>query len=517
MAKLWLNERVSIDVGDRKDLSTELVTRTSAGDLWSAFYNRIENPDPILRKANLNITVFDELKRDPQVASCTEGRQSGVLKMVWRIDQGDAKPDTADIITDMFSTLRLQDIMREILNARFYGYEVQEVVWAIDNDFIYPARIQEKPHEWFSFDNDNKLLRRNGNSELDWKICEKLKFLLTTSKASYKNPFGESLYGMCFWPVTFKKGGIKNWAIFLEKFGMPHALGKLPRGAEHAKRQELLGALHRMVRDACAVFPDDSSIELIESTAKGATSDLYERHTVYHDGEISKILLGHNAAVDSTPGRLGNETTGLTVREDLVDSDVLLVQETMNELIRWICAVNTSLGPVPPKFVLAEKEKVDKTVAERDKTVTECGNVKFTKKYYQKAHGYEDDDIIVDESPTFGTNVQTPGRASLSQGAQPIPGAGSHSVEFAEPAETFTADQALSKLSSAITDADLQSQMEEILSTIFDLSEQSDNYSQFKNGLKNVFTKLKSEKLTETLEKTALLADVWGRLNAGNE
>lgn len=513
--KLWINERVSIDIADRATMAEELVTRTNAGDLWSAFYNRIENPDPILRKANLNITVFDELKRDPQVASCTEGRQSGVLKMVWRIDQGNAKQDAVDTLTDMFSTLPIHDITREILNARFFGYEVQEIVWAIDNDFIYPAKIQEKPHEWFSFDKDNVLLRRNGMSDADWIKCENLKFLLTTSKATYKNPFGESLYGMCFWPVTFKKGGIKNWAIFLEKFGMPHALGKLPRGAEHAKRMELLRALHQMVRDACAVFPDDSSIELIESTAKGATSDLYERHTTYHDGEISKIMLGHNAAVDSTPGRLGNETTGLTVREDLVDSDKNLVEQTMNTLIRWICAVNTSLGPIPPKFVLHEKEKVDKTLAERDKVVSGLGNVTFTEKYLKRTHGYQDGDIIVNESPDRNSpNLQPPWYGGSKAGTS---GSKNQTIEFAEPSDSITADQALAKLSSMLSDPDLQNQMEEILAPILALRDICNNFSEFTDGLKTIYPQLKSDKLTETLEKTALLADVWGRLNADKE
>lgn len=35
---------------------------------------------------------------------------------------------------------------------------------------------------------------------------------------------------MCFWPVAFKKGGMKFWLRFAEKFGSPWVIGKHPRG-----------------------------------------------------------------------------------------------------------------------------------------------------------------------------------------------------------------------------------------------------------------------------------------------
>jgi hypothetical protein len=39
---------------------------------------------------------------------------------------------------------------------------------------------------------------------------------------------------MCYWPLVFKKGGLKFWLAFTEKFGSAFSVGKLPRSATDA-------------------------------------------------------------------------------------------------------------------------------------------------------------------------------------------------------------------------------------------------------------------------------------------
>ena len=386
-----------------KILYKEFSTRKKVGDLWLSFFGTIENPDPVLRRTGQAVAAFDEIRRDPQVSTCITVRRAGVQKQSWRIDQNDASEKATSIITDIFKRFKMHQMTSQITNAVFYGYEVQEIIWGVVDGFIIPIHIEEKPHEWFSFDKDNNLLRREGEYN-NWVKSEPYKFLLTRNNATYKNPYGEGLLSMCFWPVTFKKAGIKFWATFLEKFGMPHGLGKLPRSASHDDHTTLLNSLNRMVRDACAVFPDDSSIEMIESISKGASSDLYERYAKYHDSEISKVILGHSAATDTTPGQLGRDGNSLTIRKALIDNDCALITETNNELIKLIHKLNPSLGSKRPSFVMYGKKNVDKSVAERDDIVSRNGKVFFTKKYYQRVHGYSEDDIIVDKPVVQLTN-----------------------------------------------------------------------------------------------------------------
>ena len=72
----------------------------------------------------------------------------------------------------------------------------------------------------------------------------------------------------CFWPVAFKKGGFKFWAVFTEKFGMPWLIGKVPRGTGDTDRAQLLDHLVKMVQDAVAVINDDESIAALEFQSK---------------------------------------------------------------------------------------------------------------------------------------------------------------------------------------------------------------------------------------------------------
>ncbi|MCZ6127734.1 DUF935 family protein, partial [Escherichia coli] len=70
------------------------------------------------------------------------------------------------------------------------------------------------------------------------------------------------------WPVAFKKGGMKFWLRFAEKFGSPWVIGKHPRGANDAEIEKLLDSMEQMVEDAVAAIPDDSSIELKAADGK---------------------------------------------------------------------------------------------------------------------------------------------------------------------------------------------------------------------------------------------------------
>jgi phage gp29-like protein len=499
MAKLFVNERDSIELPEKSQnlLYEEVATRERIGEFYTQFFSVVENPDPVLRRTGQSIAVYDEIKRDTQVSSCITGRTSGIQALRWKLEQNKASDLSIEVITNLLSTFKMHTLWKDMLDAVNYGYNVSELVWSPNGGYILPIKIESKPHEWFWFDPSNRLMRKNSPIDIIGVPAEPRKFLLMRHNHSYKNPYGEGLLSMCFWPVTFKKGGIKFWAVFLEKFGMPHAVGKLPIGASHTERAILLQALTRMVRDACAVFPDNSSIELIESVAKGASSDLYERHAKYHDGEISKVILGHASAADSTPGRLGGEDNSMSVREDLVNADSLLICEGFNELIKWIHELNPSLGTELPSFVLYEKENVDKTLAERDDIVARNGKVKFKKEYYKRAYGYSDNDIIVDESPI-------------------IPGSTQTQAQFSEPApdNVASAEAAVNALVNAYGDDTMQKQMEAVLKPVFDLRDKSASFEEFRAGLVELYPNMDTSGIEKILEGSGLLASVWGRINS---
>ena len=483
-------------------LTTEVATRRSVAP-WLAIYEALPNPDPVLRKTSNRIDILHEIRREPHVKACTRSRKSGVAQRLWKIERENASENAARTIELIFKNLRGSDnrgnvrtVIREMLDGWGYGYLPLEILWERQGNLIVPSAVVGKPPEWFSFGRDNELRLKKSNS-IKTEEVEPYKFLLARSEASYNNPYGEAEFSLAFWPVTFKKGGIKHWAVFLETFGMPHAIGKVPRNAEKKERDDLQEALGLLIRDAAAVVPDDASVELLEAAAKGATSDLYEKHARYHDGEISKVILGHAAAADSTPGRLGNETGAMDVRADIINDDSSMVMECFDELIRYIHELNPSLGVVRPRFELYDEEDVDADRADRDFKLMNSNRIILKKKYFTRCYDIREDEIEVDES------IQTPQPGNPSRPAAP-----------SEPPPEFAAGQdgqdAIDDLADCIDIDELRSQALPLVQPILDLVEMASGYDEVEAGLLRLYPDMNSAQLEKKLQLAMLLAHTQG-------
>jgi phage gp29-like protein len=278
---------------------------------------------------------------------------------------------------------------------------VSEIVWDYKNNVLVPIKIESKPQEYFAFNRNNQLIFSVGTTLVAVPVglpvlssiqtAHPYKFLLTTNEADFSNPYGYGALSDCFWPVTFKKGGMKFWAKFIEKYGMPHVVGKLPRDASEPERNDLSEALQVLAQDSSSVIPDDASIEFLENSSRSSSTEAYKEFIAQQNAEISIAITGHDASMTSTPGKLGGENNAENVRDDLIDADSITVSNTINMLFKWILKVNNIAGPAP-QLQINPSENIDKTLAERDKTLKETGIV-FTKKYFQKAYNLADDDF----------------------------------------------------------------------------------------------------------------------------
>ncbi|HCA7964669.1 TPA: DUF935 family protein, partial [Escherichia coli] len=171
-------------------------------------------------------------------------------------------------IRDMLDDLDLSRIIGEMTDAVLYGYQPCEIMWGRSVKSWAIADIVGKPPEWFQFDNDNLLRFRAKDAGLEGEPVPLNKFVVPRQDATYDNPYGFPDLSMCFWPVTFKKGGMKFWVRFAEKYGSPWVIGKHPRGTAQGEIDLLLDSMEAMVEDAVAAIPDDSSIEIKEAAGK---------------------------------------------------------------------------------------------------------------------------------------------------------------------------------------------------------------------------------------------------------
>lgn len=176
---------------------------------------------------------------------------------------------------------------------------------------------------------------------------------------------------------------------------MPHLIGKHPRGASREETNTLADMLEDMVQDAIAVIPDDSSVEIQEAN-KSSSAEIYEKLIDKMNSEISKAVLGQTLTTEiGSTGSYAAANTHMAVRQDIIDADKKLVESVINQLIRWIYEINFSSAEVPI-FEMYAPEDVDLTLAQRDKILSDTG-VKFTKEYFIKTYGLEDEDFEIRE------------------------------------------------------------------------------------------------------------------------
>ena len=398
-----LEDSVLKQKGMKKGITEEIATRKRALNFYS-LANILPDPDIVLKKQGKDIRIYKELLCDPHVFACTQSRKAGVLSLDWEINRGLDKDQNAEDVENLLKKLDIQKIMSDILDATQFGFQPLEIMWKRDKSgHIMPERVTAKPPEWFCFDDDNNLKFRTKENYYGEIVPDK-KFLLAQNNPSYNNPYGERTLSRVFWNVTFKKGGLKFWVVFTEKYGMPHLIGKHPRGSTKEETNSLADMLEDMVQDAIAVIPDDSSIE-IQEASKSSSAEIYEKLIDKMNTEISKAILGQTLTTEiGSTGSYAASNTHMQVRQDIIDSDKKLVEGVINQLIQWIYEINFANAEVPI-FELYEPEDVDLTLAQRDKILSDTG-VKFTKEYFIKNYGLEEEDFdiredIIPASPNF--------------------------------------------------------------------------------------------------------------------
>lgn len=400
MPKIWINEHRAVHFAESNPLRGEIATRERRMD-WSAWWGLLPDPDPVLRKLGEDMAAYRGLLSDAHVWSCWQSRAGGTLAREWRLEPpagkkraGKAAMDTVETALDQIS---MTPLLTDILYANLFGMSPVEITWGRDGGKWLPGKVEGKPPEWFGFDDANEPRFISAANMIQGEALPAMKFLLPRHFASYLNPYGERLLSRCFWPVTFKRGGMKFWAIFAEKFGMPWVTGKVPRGTNDSERDALLGRLSQMVQDAVSVINDDESVDITEAAGKQGSSELYERLVRTANGEVSKALVGQTLSTEMDQGgSYAASKSHMEVRADLIQADQKLCKKTVQTLVDWIVLLNHGPDAAPPKFIFYEDEDIQSERAERDEKLYGQG-VRFSKGYFERAYAFEPGEIEIKE------------------------------------------------------------------------------------------------------------------------
>jgi phage gp29-like protein len=527
---LYINPTTFVQLNQiNEKLTSEIATRQFALGGFAGYFNYLPDPDPILRKLNMDQQVYKDLTSDSRVFAMESRRKNLTKHLDWQIDRsegaGDKEMELAQLTVDTLANngFKMKDIISQSLNAIGYGYSVFEIVWGNINGYWLPVKLEEKPREYFTFDTENQLRFRNSLSFLGVPVrgaeadpAVAMKFILLQNDPTYENPYGQKVLARCFWPVTFKRGGMRFYAQFIEKYGMPFIFGKLPRGAKQEDHNDFLSKLSNMIQDAVGTGPDDSSIEIIES--KGTSSaDLHEKFINRCDNATSEAWLTNSlsTSIQKVGGRSSSETGAQTIESNISEEDRDLPSTLWDEVFKRVTDINIGSG-LYPRFRVFEEEKISGELALRDKNLYDQG-FRPNKKYFVEKYNMDENQFEVNQAPA-GNPLQLNPMSQLQNTNQPDPLQLSGLKKIwnkitgkrVELSDAATNQTIADLISNALPDKTLQFAIEQTLKPVIELAKNSNSREEFENGIAALYPKMKTDDIQNLITKVLFITECEG-------
>lgn len=331
--------------------------------------------DTVLRARGGDYDIYREVLRDEQVAAVFQQRRLAVISKEWQVRPGGERRidrQAADFLREQLERIQWDAVTDRMLYGVFYGYAVAEVLWGREGDRVVIDAIKVRDRRRFAFDGEMRLRLLTAQNPSPGEELPPAKFWHFATGADHDDePYGLGLAHWLYWPVYFKRNGVKFWLIFLEKFGQPTAKGTYPPTATAEEKARLLKALGAIATDAGVIVPEGMAIELLEA-ARSGTADytaLYDRM----NAAIAKVVLGQTLTTEAVGGQYKAEVQ-MDVRQDLVKADADVICQSFNHSVaRWLTEWNFPGAAYPQVWRTIEDPEDVSRVAERDERLARIG------------------------------------------------------------------------------------------------------------------------------------------------
>lgn len=473
----------------------EIATTRDGRDITRGYvspFELLQPQDSVLRaRGNGNYEIYREVLRDDQVKATFEQRRLAITSREWEvIPGGDKRIDkkAAESLTEQLKAIKWDAVTDKMLYGVFYGHAVSELLYARDGAEVVLDQVRVRDRRRFGYDGDGNLRLLTMSNPNPGELLEPRKFWSFATGADHDDePYGLGLAHWLYWPVFFKRGGIKFWLIFLEKFGQPTAKGEYPSNATPEEKSRLLGALEAISTDSGVILPQGMAIELIEA-ARSGTADytaLYDRM----NAAIAKVTLGQTLTTEAVGGQYKADVQ-MDVRQDLVKADADIVCESFNRgPARWLTDWNYPGAAYPRVWRRIEDEPDLKPQAERDEIISRMG-FKPTLKYIKDTYGG-------DWREGTTAPLPVPGEPGARQPGAPA---------FAEDAAPGVVENQIARLAQEAEPA--RAAMQAIIEKVLD---ESISLKDFRDRLSALYTNLDTAAFAAVMQRGLAAAALAGR------
>lgn len=376
----------------------------------------VPDPDEVLKRTGRTRADLRQLLRDAEVSQAVDTRREAVLATPWRLEPGSSR---AEKLLHAELLPRMPQLVAAAWQATLYGYSVVEVVYAKRGGRIGIDAVHEPPFEWFRPlpTGELRYFPETGEGGATGIECDPRKFFLTARNPSYRNPYGEALLSVLYWPVSWRLQGWQLWLNFLETFGAPIVIGKV------ANYDQFVAAMQAQGVTRTVGWQPTSPDEAV-TTITGSTPGEFERLESALDRVVQRVVLGQTLTSDV--GKSGSYAAAKVhdeVRDDKRRADIRMVSQTVQRVVDALWGLNGFPGTVP-QFVMQDDVGLEMPRAERDATAQPAltaSGLKLSRSYFTDRYDYVDEDLVdVEIAPVDAPPVEgAPAKPQLAALAAP--------------------------------------------------------------------------------------------------
>ncbi len=465
-------------------ISTELASAQEYFKSRMLLADVVRPLDKILLERGGNLKTYRNLLYDEQVKACfIEQRVAAAVAAPWEIipateDKKDV--EIAEFIEANLKNIGFKDKYKKMLYGNWFGYSVAEIIYKIEDNKIVISAINVKKPERFEFKYTGELFLKKDFSNMELMPARKF-WVYKNSGDNDDEVYGLGLAHVCFWPVYLKRNGLKFWSVAVEKFAVPTARGTYRTGATDDEKRELLQMLASISQETSIVVEDGTTVDLLEAVRNSGGD--FEKFCGYLDKIIAKAILGQEGT-SQNGAYVGTAEVQENVKDLIVKSDTELLDESFNEVIKWLVEFNFP-GAVPPKLMHRFEAPEDlMKAADQDTKIYNMG-FEPSEKYINEKYGGEWTKRVIPSFPTESA--------------------------FSEP--KVTAEE---ETTTELTD-NWERVMEPMVAPIEEILASCGSFAEFEERLAEAYPKVDIAKLQELVAQSNFKARVSGKLGISND
>lgn len=488
-----------------------------------------------------DITAQHELfmdieEQDSAIGANIQTRKRAILTLDWRIaEPRNATPAEEKLQTEIdelfYQYPNLENLLMDMMDAVGHGFSALEIEWKLENGKYIPHNFIPRPQSWFKLDkNDNLLLKTPTNTM--GEPLRQFGWVVHSHKSRSVQLARMGLFRTLAWLYMFKHYSVRDFAEFLELYGMPIRIGKYGAGATNEEKRTLLRALAQIGHNAAGIMPDSMTIELhnAANTGAGSANNPFLQMVDWCEKSIARLILGQTltsgADGKSSTNALGNVHN--EVRRDLLVSDAKQVAQTITQQIimpylQINVDPNIALHRVP--YFEFDTKKYDdlSTFADAIPKLVGIG-VQIPEKWTRDKLGIpeaQDGEVVLKAVQSdFNPDLKTPGKSTALSahvvGCQCVGclGKGAHVALSAGNKGETEQDLLDNSLNEALNEIDFNRQLDPVVRQLAVALTACNTYEEASDKLAEIYPDLDNAEHQRYLTQAVFLSELLGVSNA---